>query len=106
MVIIYQCLICLIIEIVHYLVHAFRNFSIIIAPQDYNSTSLTVTFSSGESEKLIRVPIINDLSREESETFYGNLTFYHQSELLQQVQFADLTASIEILYNDCKSKIQ
>ena len=64
-----------------------------------------MTFHPGESEKSVRVPIINDLSREESETFYGNLTFYYQSELLQQVQLAGLTASIEILYNDCKSEI-
>ena len=96
----------LIIEIVLCLVH-FLHFSIYynIASEDYNSTNLTVTFRPGESEKSVRVPIINDLSREESETFYGNLTFYYQSELLQQVQLAGLTASIEILYNDCKSEI-
>jgi hypothetical protein len=62
-----------------------------------------VTFLPGESEKSIRVPIINDLSREESEKFYGTLTFSYQSDLLLQV--AGLGASIEILYNDCKSEI-
>ena len=75
--------------------------NIIIASEDYNSTNLTVTFHPDESEKSVRVPITNDLLREESETFYGNLMCYYQSEFLQQV--TGLTASIEILYNDCKS---
>ena len=64
-----------------------------------------MTFRPDEYEKSVQVPIINDVLREEPEIFYGNLMFYYQSELLQQVQFAGLTASIEILYNDCKSKI-
>ena len=79
------------------------SFALIIASEDYNSTSLSVTFDPGESEMSVQVPIINDLLREESETFYGNLMFYYQSELLQQVQLTGVTASIEILYNDCKS---
>ena len=58
-----------------------------------------MTFRPGESEKSIQVPIINDLSREESEMFYGSLMISYQSDLLWQ--FA--RASIQILINDCKN---
>ena len=60
-----------------------------------------MTFRPGESEKSIQVPIINDLSREESEMFYGSLMISYQSDLLRQ--FAK--ASIQILINDCKNEI-
>ncbi len=72
---------------------------IIIAQEDYNSTSLNVTFHPGESEKTVRVPIINNLLREDSESFYGNLTISYQSEFLL---LPLATTRIEILYNDCK----
>ena len=63
-----------------------------------------MTFGPDESETTVQVPIINDLSREKSETFYGNLMFNYQSELLLQVHLTGVTG-IKILYNDCKSEI-
>ena len=72
-----------------------------IDQDDYISTSCNVTFSPDESEKSVKVPIINDLSREHSEIFYSYLTFSHQSEFLPR----SAGAITEISYNDCKINI-
>ena len=39
------------------------------AGQDYTTTSGTVTFEAGESEKTVLVPILNDTAAEPAETF-------------------------------------
>ena len=70
----------------------------IIDQDDYNSKSLNVTFSPDESEKTVQVSIINDFSRENSESFFGYLMITHQSEFLPQ----SAGAVIEISFNDCK----
>ena len=71
-----------------------------VAQEDYNSTNFTVTFRPGESEKTIMVPILNDLSREGFETFFGKLVISPESEQLAKVITAE--AVIEISYSDCK----
>jgi hypothetical protein len=67
--------------------------------EDYESLSLSVTFTPDESEKSVRVLIINDNSREDSEIFYGNLTTSHSESLAKIITAA---ATIEISYSDCK----
>ena len=71
-----------------------------VVQEDYNSTNFAVTFSPDESEKIIMVPILDDLSRERFETFYGILVISHQSEHLAKVITAE--AVIIISYSDCK----
>ena len=67
-----------------------------VAQEDYISTSLRATFSPDESELTIRVPILNDPSREESEIFYGYL-------MLMSENFVEvIEVAIEISYSDCK----
>ena len=73
-----------------------------VAQKDYNSRSLNVTFGPDELEKSVRVPIINDPSREGSEKFFGNLGISDQPGLLGLVLPTTDVAVIEILYNDCK----
>ena len=70
-----------------------------VAQEDYSTRSFPVTFRPDDSEKTIMVPILNDLSRERSETFYGRLISC-QSEHLAKVITAE--AVIEISYSDCK----
>ena len=67
---------------------------------DYSSRSLNVTFGPDETEKTIRVPIINDISRERSETFFGNLEISAQLESFARVKVSP--AVVEISYSDCK----
>ena len=68
-----------------------------VAQEDYISTSLRMTFSpADESELTIRVPILNDPSREESEIFYGYLLIF--SENFDE----SIEVAIEISYSDCK----
>ena len=65
---------------------------------DYIRQSFDITFGPDEDEKSIRVPIIRDSLRERSETFFGR--FF---EGIPYTRCAQLdTATIEILYNDCK----
>jgi autotransporter-associated beta strand protein len=44
------------------------------AGSDYTATSGTVTFTPGELQKTITVPVFGDLARESNETFFVNLT--------------------------------
>lgn len=66
---------------------------------DYTSQHISVAFSPDESEKTIRVPIIDDSLRECSETFYGYLRISPISAHIARVTTA--RATIEISYNDC-----
>ena len=67
-----------------------------VAQEDYNSTRLNTTFSPDESELTIRIPILNDPSREESEIFYGYLL------LISGFFLEVIEVAIEISYSDCK----
>ena len=67
-----------------------------VAQEDYISTTLRVTFSPDESELTIRVPILNDPSREESEIFYGYVI------LISENSVGVIEVAIEISYSDCK----
>ena len=67
---------------------------------DYISQSLNITFGPDETEKTIRVPIINDISRERSESFFGKLEISPQSESSARVTVS--VAMVEISYSDCK----
>ena len=59
-----------------------------------------MTFGPDEYEKSVQVPIINDSSRERSENFSGNLDILIHPIL----DFTAVSqATIEILYNDCKT---
>ena len=78
------------------------NALLTVDQEDYNSTSIDVTFSPDESVRSVHVPIINDSSPEPSEFFYVYLTISHQSEHLQSATVT-LRAVAEILFNDCKS---
>ena len=70
-----------------------------IDQEDYSSLSLSLTFTPDESEKSVRVSIINDTIREDSEIFYGNLMMASHLESLAEIITAE--ATIEISYNDC-----
>ena len=76
---------------------------IVIGQEDYNSLSLSVTFTSDEFEKSVRVLIVNDTLSEDSETFYGNLRTSHSESLAKVITAA---ATIEISYSDCKSSLK
>ena len=58
-----------------------------------------MTFTPDESEKSVRVSIIDDTIREDVEIFYGNLMMVPHSESLAKIIMAK--ATIEISYNDC-----
>ena len=70
-----------------------------IDQEDYSSVRLSVTFSPDESEKSVRVSIIDDTIHEDSEIFYGNLMTVSHSESLAKIITA--AATIEISYNNC-----
>ena len=65
---------------------------------DYIRQFIDITFGPDEDEKSIQVPIIRDSLRERSETFYGRFFVGLPYTRCQQLD----TATIEILYNDCK----
>ena len=67
-----------------------------LAPGDYEEVIRTLTFGEGQSFAEVRVPIVDNLSIERTETFFGNL----QSPSTTSVMLDPAVATATILDND------
>ena len=72
--------------------------------QDFNFSSLTLTFDQSNTEVTFQVTILNDVLTELSEIFYLNASLV-DSSLADRVLLNPASASVTILDNDSEDSL-